>query len=74
MTIMVRLDNIRANETIDIVAELKRDGHVLGHDFDFAYEPNYSSMYEPDKKSYAEFYFHTEESVFFFKLKYERSK
>lgn len=77
MTIIVRLDNIRASETMDIVAELKRDGHVLGKDFDFAYKPNYSdgfAMYDANKKSYAEFHFHTEESAFFFKLKYERSK
>jgi hypothetical protein len=77
MTITVRLDNIKASTVMDIVHELRREGHIQGEDFDFAYNPNYSdgfSEYDSNKKSYAEFMFHTEESAFFFKLKYEGSK
>lgn len=74
MTIVVKLENCRANELIDIVHDLRREGHVQDVDFNFAYYPNNNSIFDSGKKPYAEFIFHTEELALFFKLRYERSK
>jgi len=74
MTIVVKLEDCRASEIFDIVGDLRREGHVQGVDFDFAYSPNYNSIFDANKKPHAEFIFYTEELALFFKLRYERSK
>lgn len=78
MTIVVKLEDCRASEMMDIVNDLRREGHIQGVDFDFAYNPNNKydgfAMYDPSHKPYADFIFYTEELALFFKLRYERSK
>ena len=70
--IQVRVDNVDANRTTEIVKELRAQGLVQGKDFDFAY---YQSQYLSEdwdtfEPKHAIFSFHTEKYATLFAIKY----
>jgi len=68
----VTLLHLSANDTLDIVSQLRQMGYVQGNDFDFAY---HQAKYDNDGWSavtpkQAEFMFHNVALATWFSLKY----
>jgi hypothetical protein len=73
MVMKVVVPNIRANEGIDMVRELRAKGLVQGRDFDFSYQPpTYDIMgFNMLTPHSVEFSFTDSKWATFFRLKYD---
>ena len=69
---IVSIENINANDTMNIVKDLREQGYIQGVDFDFAYRPEFYDNFsgEPLQKKHAEFIFYVEKYATLFLLKY----
>ena len=70
--IQVVVENKSANDVMDIVRELRAQGLVQGHDFDFAFQQAVytSDSWTPVSLRQTVFSFHTEKYATLFALKY----
>lgn len=68
----VEVINVDANQTMELVRELRRIGLVQGRDFDFSYhQAEYSNFgYDLDKPKRAVFKFYIDKYATFYQLKW----
>lgn len=71
----VSVENVNANDTMNIVNDLRNQGYVQGVDFDFAYRPEIHDNFsmEPLQTRHAEFTFYVEKYATLFALKYSKN-
>lgn len=72
MTLKVRVIDKSPQEVMDLVRELRDQGLVQGHDFDFAYhQARYdNNSYDAVENKHAIFTFYTEKYATLFTIKY----
>ncbi len=68
---IVQLDNLSANEILELVGHLKKQGYCQGSDFDFAYHQSRWDEMVGEIPRYTVFTFYNEQLATWFALKFK---
>ena len=68
---IVRLDHLPANEILELVGQLKKQGYCQGSDFDFAYHQSHWDGMIGEIPRHTVFTFYNEQLATWFALKFK---